>query len=154
MTGYWREPDASAATLRGGWLHTGDVGASTTRASLTLKDRSKDLIISGGSNIYPREVEEVLLRHPGGARGLGDRPRPIPNGARKSWPSSWASPAPEDRASSTRSASTPSRASSGRSDYVFVEALPKNNYGKVLKTELRELDGKRNAVLNPGAAVL
>ena len=51
-----------AATLQGGWLHTGDVGAFDADGYLTLKDRSKDLIISGGSNIYPREVEEVLLQ--------------------------------------------------------------------------------------------
>ena len=63
MAGYWRNPEASAATLRGGFLHTGDVGAFDADGYLTLKDRSKDLIISGGSNIYPREVEEVLLKH-------------------------------------------------------------------------------------------
>ena len=65
MKGYWRNPQATAETLRGGWLHTGDMGAFDEEGFLTLKDRSKDLIISGGSNIYPREVEEVLLRHPG-----------------------------------------------------------------------------------------
>ena len=63
MPGYWRNPEASAATLKGGWLHTGDVGAFDREGYLTLKDRSKDVIISGGSNIYPREVEEVLLEH-------------------------------------------------------------------------------------------
>ncbi|HVL72905.1 MAG TPA: AMP-binding protein, partial [Beijerinckiaceae bacterium] len=64
MPGYWRDPDATARTLSGGWLHTGDVGAFDAEGYLTLKDRSKDLIISGGANIYPREVEEVLLTHP------------------------------------------------------------------------------------------
>ena len=64
MPGYWRNDEATAATLRGGWLHTGDVGAFDAEGYLHLKDRSKDLIISGGSNIYPREVEEVLLTHP------------------------------------------------------------------------------------------
>src|SRR5215472_12295895 len=63
MRGYWRNPEATAATLAGGWLHTGDVGSLDDYGFLTLKDRSKDLIISGGSNIYPREVEEVLQRH-------------------------------------------------------------------------------------------
>ena len=63
MAGYWRNDEASAAALRGGWLHTGDVGAFDAEGYLHLKDRSKDLIISGGSNIYPREVEEVLLTH-------------------------------------------------------------------------------------------
>jgi acyl-CoA synthetase (AMP-forming)/AMP-acid ligase II len=64
MAGYWNNPAASAETLRNGWLHTGDVGSMDADGFLTLKDRSKDVIISGGSNIYPREVEEVLLRHP------------------------------------------------------------------------------------------
>src|SRR5689334_505483 len=65
MAGYWMQPDATAEALRGGWLHTGDVGSFDVDGYLTLCDRSKDLIISGGMNIYPREVEEALLRHPG-----------------------------------------------------------------------------------------
>ncbi len=63
MQGYWQNREASAAALANGWLHTGDVGYLDADGFLTLKDRSKDLIISGGSNIYPREVEEVLQRH-------------------------------------------------------------------------------------------
>ena len=65
MSGYWNDQEASAEALRGGWLHTGDTGVFDPDGYLTLKDRLKDLIISGGSNIYPREVEEVLLSHPG-----------------------------------------------------------------------------------------
>jgi long-chain acyl-CoA synthetase len=65
MAGYWRNPEATAAALRDGWLWTGDMGSLDADGFLTLKDRSKDLIISGGSNIYPREVEEVLLTAPG-----------------------------------------------------------------------------------------
>ncbi|HQF30321.1 MAG TPA: AMP-binding protein, partial [Hyphomicrobiales bacterium] len=65
MAGYWQNEAANRATLAGGWLHTGDVGSFDADGFLTLKDRSKDVIISGGSNIYPREVEEVLLGHPG-----------------------------------------------------------------------------------------
>jgi hypothetical protein len=64
MDGYWQNPAANAETLRGGWLHTGDLGSMDVDGLLTLRDRSKDMIISGGSNIYPREIEEVLLRHP------------------------------------------------------------------------------------------
>src|SRR3989442_7251370 len=64
MAGYWRDQTATAATLRDGWLHTGDIGSLDEDGFLTLKDRSKDVIISGGSNIYPREVEEVLLLDP------------------------------------------------------------------------------------------
>src|SRR5262249_31347974 len=65
MSGYWNQPEATAETLRNGWLHTGDVGSFDEAGYLTLRDRSKDLIISGGMNIYPREVEEALLNHAG-----------------------------------------------------------------------------------------
>ena len=65
MSGYWNNADATAATLQDGWLHTGDMGSFDARGFLTLRDRSKDVVISGGSNIYPREVEEVLIEHPG-----------------------------------------------------------------------------------------
>jgi long-chain acyl-CoA synthetase len=61
MSGYWNLLAESSAALRSGWLHTGDLGAIDERGYLTLLDRTKDLIISGGSNIYPREVEEALL---------------------------------------------------------------------------------------------
>ena len=64
MEGYWENREANAETLRDGWLHTGDLGTIDADGFLTLGDRSKDLIISGGSNIYPREIEEVLLNHP------------------------------------------------------------------------------------------
>ncbi|SFW81371.1 class I adenylate-forming enzyme family protein [Amycolatopsis australiensis] len=64
MTGYWSDPAATAGTIDRGWLRTGDVGHVDELGFLYLTDRSKDVIISGGSNIYPREVEEVLLTHP------------------------------------------------------------------------------------------
>jgi long-subunit acyl-CoA synthetase (AMP-forming) len=64
MAGYWRDPEATAKAIRGGWLQTGDVGRLDADGYLTLLDRSKDLVISGGTNIYPREVEEALLTHP------------------------------------------------------------------------------------------
>lgn len=65
MTGYWQDPDATAATIRAGWLHTGDVGSMDPSGRLTITDRMKDVIVSGGMNVSPREVEDVLLRHPG-----------------------------------------------------------------------------------------
>jgi long-chain acyl-CoA synthetase len=64
MTGYWGNPEATAETLRSGWLHTGDVGYFDEAGYLYLMDRAKDVIITGGNNVYPREVEEVLLEHP------------------------------------------------------------------------------------------
>jgi acyl-CoA synthetase (AMP-forming)/AMP-acid ligase II len=64
MKGYWRQPEATAETLRNGWLHTGDLGRMDEQGFVYILDRSKDMYISGGLNVYPREVEEVLLRHP------------------------------------------------------------------------------------------
>jgi long-chain acyl-CoA synthetase len=64
MTGYWERPDETAAALRDGWLRTGDVAAMSEDGYFTIVDRMKDLIIVGGINVYPREVEEVLVMHP------------------------------------------------------------------------------------------
>ncbi|WP_441250875.1 long-chain-fatty-acid--CoA ligase [Kitasatospora sp. McL0602] len=64
MKGYWRRPEASAETVRNGWLHTGDLGTRDGRGDFRIVDRSKDVIIRGGFNVYPREIEEVLYRHP------------------------------------------------------------------------------------------
>jgi long-chain acyl-CoA synthetase len=63
MTEYWSNPSATSAALQDGWLHTGDLGSMDTDGFLTLKDRAKDLIITEGLNVYPREVEEALLKH-------------------------------------------------------------------------------------------
>jgi long-chain acyl-CoA synthetase len=65
MQGYYKRPDANAETLKDGWLHTGDVGYRDEDGFFFLIDRKKDLIIRGGENIYPREIEDVLLEHPG-----------------------------------------------------------------------------------------
>jgi acyl-CoA synthetase (AMP-forming)/AMP-acid ligase II len=68
MAGYWDDPDATAAALRGGWLHTGDVGLVDDEGLLHVVDRSKDVIITGGENVSSREVEDVLHAAPGVAR--------------------------------------------------------------------------------------
>ena len=136
MAGYWQNPEASTATLRGGFLHTGDIGAFDADGYLTLKDRSKDMIISGGSNIYPREVEEVLLKH-AGVREVSVIGRPD-----REWGEVvvayvvGAAPPAELDALCLSSIARFKRPK----HYVFVDALPKNNYGKVLKTELRASD--------------
>jgi fatty-acyl-CoA synthase len=64
MDGYWKRPDANAETLKGGWLHTGDVAVKDAEGYFYIVDRTKDMIISGGFNIYPREVEDALMAHP------------------------------------------------------------------------------------------
>ena len=133
MLGYFRNPKATHQAIVDGWLRTGDLGAMDEDGFLTLKDRSKDLIISGGSNIYPREVEEVLLSHPGVHEASVIGAASIRIGAKSSWPMLSVTPIP---VSSIVFVSSASPASSRPKAYVRVEALPKNNYGKVLKTEL------------------
>ncbi|MCH7811192.1 MAG: long-chain-fatty-acid--CoA ligase [Chloroflexi bacterium] len=64
MRGYWNLPDESAEALRGGWMHTGDAGTMDADGYLYIQDRVKDMIVSGGENVYPRTVEEVLFQHP------------------------------------------------------------------------------------------
>jgi acyl-CoA synthetase (AMP-forming)/AMP-acid ligase II len=139
MDGYWENADANAETLRGGWLHTGDLGSMDEDGLLTLRDRSKDMIISGGSNIYPREIEEVLLRHPDLVEAsVVGRPHP-----------DWGEEVVAflvPRAGAVVAAAELDRLCLDHiarfkrpRDYRFVEALPKNNYGKILKTELRRL---------------
>ena len=64
MKGYWNQPEATAETLRGGWMHTGDAGVLDDEGYLYIQDRIKDMIVSGGENIYPRIVEEILYQHP------------------------------------------------------------------------------------------
>ena len=64
MNGYWKRPDATEEAFRGGWLHTGDVAVEDEDGYYYIVDRTKDMIISGGFNIYPREVEDALMSHP------------------------------------------------------------------------------------------
>ena len=138
MRGYWRNAQATAETLRGGWLHTGDMGAFDDRGFLTLKDRSKDLIISGGSNIYPREVEEVLLGHHGVAE-VSVIGTPDPEWGEKV----VAFVVLRDKGAASAEAlellclDNIARFKRPK-EYHFVDHLPKNNYGKILKTELRK----------------
>jgi len=141
MQGYWQQPEATAAAIRDGWLYTGDVGRLDDEGLLTLLDRSKDLIISGGSNIYPREVEEVLLQHPAvqEASVIGRRD------------DEWG-----ELVVAYVVACTPLTGAELDAHclehiarfkrpkcYRFVQALPKNHYGKVLKTELREIESRQ-----------
>jgi long-chain acyl-CoA synthetase len=140
MPGYWQNPDANARTMKGGWLHTGDVGAFDEAGYLTLLDRSKDLIISGGANIYPREVEEVLLTHPK-VREVSVIGRPDAD-----WGEVVIAYVVGDAPAAELDQLCLSRIARFKrpKEYVVVESLPKNNYGKILKTELRQTDAKRH----------
>jgi fatty-acyl-CoA synthase len=133
MSGYWNNPEATAATLKDGWLYTGDMGSFDERGYLTLRDRSKDVVISGGSNIYPREVEEVLLEHPGVTEaGVVGAPDEEWGEIVVAFIVGTADPAELDAHLLERIArfKRPKR-------YEFIDELPKNSYGKVLKRELR-----------------
>ena len=70
MAGYWNAPELTAETIRDGWLYTGDMGRLDDDGYLTILDRKKDLIIRGGFNVFPRDVEEALLEHPGDSHRL------------------------------------------------------------------------------------
>jgi len=133
MSGYWNNPEATASTLQNGWLRTGDMGSFDDRGYLTLRDRSKDVVISGGSNIYPREVEEVLLEHPGVSEaGVVGAPDDEWGEVVVAFIVGSASAAELDAHLLERIArfKRPKR-------YEFIDELPKNSYGKVLKRELR-----------------
>jgi len=138
MLGYWNNPAATEKTLVDGWLYTGDVGYLDEDGFLYLTDRSKDVIISGGSNIYPREVEEVLLKHP-------DISEVSVIGM------------PDDAWGEVVVACLVVREGAGITEddvdayclahmarfkrpklYHFLDELPKNSTGKILKTELRK----------------
>jgi long-chain acyl-CoA synthetase len=138
MKGYWRDPEATAQTLRGGWLHTGDLGCFDNDGFLTLRDRSKDLIISGGANIYPREVEEVLLRHPAVSEVS------VVGRAHRDWGEEVVAflvlkPGEHATVEELDALCLQHIARFKRPKlYRYVDSLPKNNYGKVMKTTLRD----------------
>lgn len=137
MSGYWNDADATQNTLREGWLHTGDVGCISDDGYLSLKDRSKDLIISGGSNIYPREVEEVLMLHPG-VLEVSVVGRPHPDWGEEVIAFIVARDGCDVKAEDLERVCLDNIARFKRpKDYKFLQALPKSGYGKVLKTELR-----------------
>jgi len=137
MKGYWRNPEATTETLRSGWLHTGDMGYMDEKGYLFIMDRSKDMIISGGENIYPREIEEVLIRHEAvrevAVIGIPD--------------SKWGEAIKAVVALLPGESATEEELIAFCKDNIasykkpksvdFVDELPKNNYGKILKRDLR-----------------
>ncbi len=137
MKGYWKNPDTTADTIKNGWLHTGDVGYLDENGYLFIMDRSKDMIISGGENIYPREIEEVLVRHPavGEVSVIG-----VPD-------SKWGEAIKAVVSLNTDKTATEQELIDFCKDNIasykkpksvdFVDELPKSNYGKILKRDLR-----------------
>ena len=138
MRGYWRNLPATEEALRNGWLHTGDVGSFDEDGFLTLRDRSRDMIISGGSNIYPREVEEVLLRHPAISEVcVVGRRNPEWGEEVVAFVVARDGTSIDDRELDALCLGHIARFKRPK-QYFFVADLPKNHYGKVLKSALRE----------------
>jgi fatty-acyl-CoA synthase len=140
FNGYHGNPEATAKALRGGWFHTGDLGRLDARGLLTITGRESDMYISGGSNVYPRECEDLLLEHPGVAEvavlGVPDR----------TWGEvglavvvrrSGADPVSPD----ALLAFLDGRLARYRwpRQFIFWDALPKSGYGKISKKEVRAL---------------
>ena len=138
MRCYWNLPEATAEALRDGWMHTGDAGVLDEEGYLFVQDRTKDMIVSGGENVYPREVEDALYQHPAVAEAavIG-----IPD-------AKWGEAVKAVvvvKPGQTVSAGELIEFAKGRlagfkcpRSVDFVEALPRNPSGKVLKRELRE----------------
>lgn len=138
MKGYWNKPEATAETLRGGRLHTGDIGYLDADGYLYITDRKKDMIISGGSNIYPREIEEAICQHPAvfevAVIGVPD----------PKWGEAVKAIVVAREGAQVTEAEIVEHCRRHLASYKkpgsveFLPSLPKNAYGKVLKRELRD----------------
>jgi acyl-CoA synthetase (AMP-forming)/AMP-acid ligase II len=136
MTGYWNRPDATAETIKNGWLHTGDVAIYDEDKFIWIQDRLKDMIISGGENVYPAEVENVILGHVGVAdvAVIG-----IPS---EKWGESpLAVVVKKDPALTEADVIAQCEGKLARYKMPvgvrFIDAIPRNPSGKALKRELR-----------------
>ncbi|HEU0025511.1 MAG TPA: AMP-dependent synthetase, partial [Ktedonobacterales bacterium] len=145
--GYWHQPEATAEALRDGWLHTGDLATMDADGYISIVDRKKDMINVSGFNVYPREVEEVLFRHPAVAdAAVVQYPDPYQGESVMAFVVlKQDAAATEDEIiefcrSQIAVFKSPRRV-------VFRSELPKNNTGKVLRRELRE---KANALVQQG----
>ncbi|HET9052243.1 MAG TPA: long-chain fatty acid--CoA ligase [Candidatus Dormibacteraeota bacterium] len=153
MKGYWNRPDATAEVIVDGWFHTGDVGVRDADGYYAIVDRKKDLIISGGENVYPAEVEDVIYAHPEVAEcavvGIPD----------ERWGEAVCAVVVARAGTSPSVESILEHTGPRLARYkqprrvVFVEALPRNAAGKVLKFELRELyaSSPADAVAGPAS---
>jgi len=138
MKEYWKDPEATAEAFRGGWFHTGDLATFDEQGYVFIKDRKKDMIISGGFNIYPREVEDVLMAYPGVAEAavVG-----IPDDV---WGESVKAFVVQKEGFSLTAEELIQFCRKNLASYKkpksldFVQALPKNSYGKVVRKELKE----------------
>jgi long-chain acyl-CoA synthetase len=138
MSGYWKNPELTARAIRDGWLYTGDLARMDEDGFFYIVDRKDDLIISGGFNVYPSDIEDVLVRHPGvreaAVIGMPDRIR---------GESVLAFVVPEDKASLDKLAlleycRNHMAAFKAPKDIVFVDSIPRSPVGKPLRRVLRQ----------------
>ena len=138
MREYWDNPEATAAAIRDGWLYTGDVGTLDEHGYLYLLDRTKDMIVSGGNNVYPREVEEVLVTHPAVANvvviGIPD----------EYWGEAVHAVVVREQGAEVSGRELIDLCAESLAGYKkpkaveFIESLPVSAYGKVLRREVRD----------------
>ena len=139
MKGYWNLPEESARAIRGDWFHSGDAGYFDADGYLYIHDRLKDMIVSGGENIYPAEIESAMAAHPDvadiGVIGVPD----------DKWGETvLAIIVPKDPSSPPSEAALDAFARERLAgykvprQYAFTDALPRNPSGKILKRELRK----------------
>jgi long-chain acyl-CoA synthetase len=137
MTGYWRKPDETKETIRDGWLYTGDMGYYDEKGFIYIADRKKDMIITGGENVYPKQVEDVLYRHPAvkeaAVIGVPD-PYWVERVHALVVLKENVEAAEEDIISLCKEHIAHYKAPKS---VEFVESLPKNPQGKILKREIR-----------------
>jgi long-chain acyl-CoA synthetase len=141
FSGYWGMPEATAETFRGGWLSVGDMARQDEEGYIYLVDRKKDIIISGGVNVYPREIEEVLLTHPNVAEAA------VVGQPDDYWGETVRAVVVLGSAAEASEAELLDHCGARLARYKlpksfsFVEALPRNAAGKILKRELRLTGG-------------
>ena len=138
MQGYWNDPQATAETLRGGWLHTGDIGLLDENGYLFLLDRAKDMIISGGNNVYPREVEEVIVQHPAVATAV------VFGVPHEYWGEAVHAVVVREPGATLTAGELIEFCGAHMAGYKkpksvdFVDSLPVSGYGKIMRKEIRE----------------
>ena len=146
MLGYYGLPEETARTLRGGWLHTGDMGRLDADGYLYIVERKKDLIIRGGFNIYPRDVEEVLYGHPS---VLECAVVGVPDAKMGEEVRAYVVVRPGEQVTAQElldhACAQLARFKTPK-DVVFLDVLPKNPIGKILKKDLREMAKQNSAI--------
>jgi len=144
MKGYYKKPEETAQVLKDGWLYTGDIGMFDEDGYLTIVDRKKDMIIAGGYNIYPREIDEILFQHPKilEACSIG-----VPDTYRGETVKAYVVVKPGETLTAdeviqfSREKLAPYKAPKM---VEFIDALPKSAVGKVLRKEVKEMDRKKS----------